>query len=330
MQQGGKTYRAFIPNTRVQNTLCIYQDKQTFCKYLASSLDKVLSVHLYTTVDEVDDVNVLQNEKAHEFLIMLTKSSNNTTTTTFTDKKSFISHLSNIQKVKQIVDDVYHPFVSVVKGKPKDVVGFCIKYKGGQHTYHTFQQMCDEYLDNMSLTNAQYAKMLADVSNVMEKVNKKGFLINGISHHTIGYVKASSTFKILDWQYMNMVTSKKQNGYILYSHPLKTYLNGSTSIIAKRNIALGTLLPKNKWVKHLKTYKSILAYSKTSFIYIIETNKKKHLHRFVPQFDKWSLALLAVFMAEKHHIKNQVEVVSKWLSVFTPNIQIDISNTESK
>lgn len=327
MQQGGRKYRAFNPKMTVQDTLCIYQDKQTFCKHLASCLDKVVSVQLYNTVDEK---TILQTEKAQEFLIMLTKSSNNTTTVTFTNKTPFVNYLNNIQEVKHIVDETYHPFVPIVKGKPKDVIGFCMEFKEGKHTYHAFQQTCDEYLDNMSLTQAQYTKMLVDISSVIEKVNRKGFLINGISHHTIGYHKSSGTFKILDWQYLNTIASKKHNGYMLYSHPLKTYLNGSTSVLAKRNIALGTLLPKNKWVRKLKSYKAIRAYSKTSFIYIIETYKKKDLPKFVSQFDKWSIALLAVFLADRHEVKLAVDMVNKWLSAFTPNVQTDISNFLSK
>jgi hypothetical protein len=211
-----------------------------------------------------------------------------------------------------------HPFVAVAHGKKKDVHGFAIYYKNGKVTYHTLQQACDEYLDAMTLTTKLYAKLLADMSSVIEHVHKIGYSINGISHQTIGYFKSTNTFKILDWQYIGLLSSRSHNGYVLYSHPLRSIMNGSPSMVAKRNIALGSLLSSNRWVRKLKSYKVIRAYSKASLMYILETYRKKQLITFVEHFDKYSLALLAIFLAEKNNIIAPTDDVTKWLAPFTP------------
>lgn len=325
--KGGKTYRAYINNSTLQDTLCIYKDTKTFCKFLASSLDKVQSVRLFYSPEGNE---VLNKDDAHTFLITLTNSNNRSITTTFTDKKVFLKHIDNVASVKQIIDETYHPFLPVVKGKAKqssqDVVGFSIEYKS-KSTFHTFQQVCDDYVDNMKLSNAEYTKMVNDISGVIDKVQRKGFCINGISHHTLGYYKASNSFKILDWQYMNTVASKKHDGYLLYSHPLKTYMSGATSMRAKRNMSLGSLLPKNRWVRRLETYNTMNAYSKASLMYIFDTYKKKEYLNFVPYFDRYALALVSIFIAEKNNIQAPSETISKWMSVFTPNAtKINIVN----
>jgi hypothetical protein len=317
--QGGKKYRAFSPPTTIQDTLCIYKDKTTFCKYLASSLDKVVSVNLFHASNTFD---VLNKDDAQTFLITMTKSSNKSATTTFTKKKDFLLHLEHVAFVRQNLDESHHPFIPVTKGSrthtSKEVIGFSIDYVKGKSTYHTFQQVCDEYIDTMSLTSPQYTKMLSDVSTVTDKMHRKGYSVNGISHHTIGYFKAENTFKILDWQFLTLLSKKKHNGYVLYSHPLKSYMNGATNLLAKRNVALGALLPKNRWVRHLMSYQIIKAYSKASMLYILETYKKKDYISFIPDFDKYSLALLSIFVAEKNNIKVPDDMITKWLSSFTP------------
>jgi hypothetical protein len=220
------------------------------------------------------------------------------------------------------MDESHHPFIPVTKGNKtqsgKEVIGFSIDYLKGKSTYHTFQQACDEYVDAMSLSTHQYTKMLSDVSSITDKMHRKGYNINGISHHTIGYFKAENTFKILDWQFLTPISKRKHNGYVLYSHPLKSYMNGATTLLAKRNVALGALLPKNRWVRQLMSYQIIKAYSKASMIYILETYKKKDYINFIPDFDKYSLALLSIFVAEKNNIKVPDDMITKWLSSFTP------------
>jgi hypothetical protein len=317
--QGGKKYRTFSPSTTIQDTLCIYKDTTTFCKYLASSLDKVVSVNLFYSQNTID---VLNKDNAQTFLITMTKSSNKTVTTTFTKKKDYLLHLEHVALVRQNLDESHHPFIHVAKGSKtqsgKDIIGFSIDYVKGTSTYHTFQQVCDEYVDTMSLSTFQYNKMLSDVSSVIAKMHRKGYSVNGVSHHTIGYFKAENTFKILDWQFLTLLSKRKHNGYVLYSHPLKSYMNGATSLLAKRNIALGALLPKNRWVRQLTSYPIMKAYSKASMLYILETYKKKNYITLIPEFDNYSLALLSIFVAEKNKIKVPDDMISKWLSAFTP------------
>lgn len=316
--QGGRKYRAFISQSKAEDTLCIYKDTKTFCKYLSSCLDRVTHVTLFYSSQETAS---LSKEEAHNFLITLTKSSNTSITTTFGNKKVYVRHLDNVATVEQNIDEAYHPFIPVVKSKPKNIVGFSIHYNKSAPTFHTFQQVCDEYVDEMTLSSSQYAKLLSDIASTVERIHKRGYSVNGISHHTIGYFKAVNTFKILDWQFMTPVEKKQHDGYVLYSHPLKSYMNGTTSLLAKRNVSLGSLLAKNKWVKKLPSYESISAYSKASLSYILETYKRKELQKFVTQFDYYSLALLAVFIGEKNNIKVPQETVSKWLSMFTPSMK---------
>lgn len=317
--QGGKKYRAFSRTTTVQDTLCIYKDTNTFCKYLASLLDKIVSVNLFSTSSNFD---ILNKDDAHMFLITMTKSSNKSVTTTFTKKNDFLQHLEHIALVRQNLDESQHPFIPVTKGskthKGKEVIGFSIDYVKGRTTYHTLQQVCDEYIDTMNLSTSQYIKMLSDISTVTEKMHRKGYSVNGISHHTIGYFKAENIFKILDWQFLTNFSKRKHNGYILYAHPLKSYMSGVTSILAKRNVALGTVLPKNKWVRYLQSYNIIKAYSKASMMYILESYKKKDYVTFIPNFDKYSLALLSIFIAEKNNLEVPTDMINKWLSIFTP------------
>lgn len=316
--QGGKKHRSFIPHTTIQDTLCIYKDTKTFCKYLASTLDKVASIQLFYTAKEYD---VLSKDEAETFLILLTKSTNTSLTSTFKELKTYLQHLENVTLVRQSIDEMYHPFMPVIKNKTKDVLGFAINYNKGSTTYHTCQQTCDEYIDMMTLSNTQYSKLLNDVSTVIDKIHKKGYCINGISHHTIGYFKNVNTFKILDWQFLMPVTSKKQNGYVLYSHPLKSYLNGATTLLAKRNISLGSLLTKNKWVRNLSSYQFMNAYAEASLLYILAINKRKNLINYIPHFDGYSLSLMAIFIAEKNHLKVPHDKVGTWLSSFTPNVK---------
>jgi hypothetical protein len=95
-------------------------------------------------------------------------------------------------------------------------------------------------------------------------------------------------------------------------------MNGSPSMVAKRNVTLGSLLFSNRWVRKLNSYKVLGAYSKASLMYILETYKKKQLISFVEHFDKYSLALLSIFIAEKNNINAPTDDITMWLSPFTP------------
>lgn len=320
--EGGKNYRTFTKNTTCQDTLCVYKDTKTFCKYLSTVLDSVQSVNLFYSQSFAKvESDVLLGEDAQTFLITLTKSTNNSVTSTFTGKLQFQKHFDNVIKLRQMLHNDDHPFISVVHGKGKshkDVNGFSIHYRNGKVTYHTLQQGCDEYLDTMTITPKLYSKLLADILSVVEHVHKKGYSINGISHQSIGYFKNTNKFKILDWQFIGLLSDKRHKGYVLYSHPLQSVMNGTPSMVAKRNITLGSLLFSNRWVRKLNSYKVLGAYSKASLMYILETYKKKQLITFVEHFDKYSLALLSIFIAEKNNINVPTDDITLWLSPFTP------------
>ena len=126
--QGGKTYRSYTTSTSTQDTQCIYKDVKSFCKYLSLKLDKVISVHLFYTSQSYD---VLDKNEADKFLIMLTKSTNKSLTSTFKKKNVFLNHLRNVALVRQTIEDTHHPFIPIMKGTNKEIVGFSINYIKG-------------------------------------------------------------------------------------------------------------------------------------------------------------------------------------------------------
>ena len=318
---GGKQYRSFHKNNSSQDTQCIYKDTYTFCKYLASILDTVEYVTLFYSVDVY---KVLSQEEASKFLIMLTKSDatkGSTITTTFKSNIHFARHIINILTVKSILDEIHHPFIPIVQeSKGKHVYGFKINYVKKQPTYHTFQQVCDQYIDTMKFTSATYNQLYTDISNTIDTALKKGYVVNGVSHQTIGYFKEAKRFKVIDWQYLSSIDNQKHNGYLLYSHPLKSYLNGVASLIAKRNMEIGSLLLNNRWVRRMKSYQQLNAFGKASIIYILETHKKKELPLFIKHFDKYALGLLLILIAEKNNIVPQEDTITKLFKPFIPRL----------
>jgi hypothetical protein len=320
--EGGKTQRTFKKAASVKDTQCIYNDKDTFCKYLTAVLDNVAAIHLYHNTS--DDQTILLGSDAKDLLAKLTSSQESTFTKTFVNRKSFEEELATIVTVVDLLNPLYYAYVPIGAGKAsikqKPSYGLSIIYKGKKRpSYHTFVAACDAYLDDMALTETQYKHLAGDLLEVVHAVNNKGYLINGLSHSNIGYFKEGNHFKLLDWQYLQrIVNTKKHKGYMLYAHPLKSYLTGSPAVIAKKNMSLATLIGKNKWIRRLSSFELMNAFGKASFEYIAElkaSNKK-----WVPFFDNYALAVLLLVIAEKNNIKAQKVMIDKLIEPFIPAI----------
>lgn len=323
--KGGKTQRTFKKVSKVEDTQCIYNDKNTFCNFLTKVLDNVDAIHLFHKA--VDDQTIVLGSDAKDMLVKLTSSKDSTFTKTFTNRKSFEEELATIITVVDLIDPLYHAYVPIVRpskvgssGKMKPAYGMSVHYKNKRKpTYHTFVDACDAYLDEMPLGDAQYKRLSSDLLEAVSVVNAKGYLINGLGHFNIGYFKDANRFKVLDWQYLQKVIDvKKHKGYLLYAHPLKSYIAGSSSVIAKQNMSLATLMGKNKWIRRLGSFQVMSAFGKASFEYITqlrESNKK-----WVPFFDNYSLAILLLIIAEKNNLKASKSVMDKLIEPFIPTI----------
>lgn len=320
--KGGKTQRTFKKAANTKDTQCIYNDKNTFCKYLTTVLDNVAAIHLYHNTS--DDQTILLGSDAKELLTKLTSSQESTFTKTFVNRKSFEEELATIVTVVDLLNPLYYAYVPIgsskVGIKQKPSYGLSIIYKGKKKpSYHTFVAACDAYLDDMALTETQYKHLVGDLLEVVHAVNNKGYLINGLSHSNIGYFKEGNHFKLLDWQYLQKtIDSKKHKGYMLYAHPLKSYLAGSPAVIAKKNMSLATLIGKNKWIRRLSSFELMNSFGKASFEYIgdLKVSNKK----WVPFFDNYALAILLLIIAEKNNIKAQKVVIDKLIEPFIPVI----------
>ena len=322
--EGGKTQRSFKRVAKVEDTQCIYNDKHTFCKYLTKVLDNVDAIHLLHNT--TNDQTIMRGDEAKDMLIKLTSSKDTTFTKTFMNKKAFVEELSTVVTVVELLDPHYHAYIPVLRpnskasSKGKLAYGLSIHYKGKKKTsYHTFVDACDAYLDEMPLSDSQYKRLAVDLGEVVNVVNQKGYLVNGLGHLNIGYFKDANRFKVLDWQFMQKtVNVKKHKGYMLYAHPLKSYLAGSPSVIAKKNMSLATLIGKNKWVRRLSSYEVMSAFGKASFVYI--TQLKVSNKKWVAYFDKYALAILLLVIAEKNNLKAPKGVIDNLIEPFVPVI----------
>lgn len=322
--EGGKTHRTFKKVAKVEDTQCLYNDKHTFCKYLTKVLDSVDAIHLFHNITS-NEQTIIQGDDAKALLVKLTSSQNSTFTKTFMNKKAFTQELATVVTVVELVDPHYHAYVPVVKSsktgsKGKLAYGLSIRYKGKKRTtYHTFVDACDAYLDEMALSDSQYKRLAADLVEVVNVINLKGYLVNGLGHLNIGYFKDANRFKVLDWQFMQKtVNVKKHKGYMLYTHPLKSYLAGSPSVIAKKNMSLATLIGKNKWVRRLSSFEVMSAFGKASFVYI--TQLKVSNKKWVAYFDNYALAILLLVIAEKNNLKAPKGVIDNLIEPFVPVI----------
>ncbi len=317
--EGGKTQRTFKGPSKVEDTQCIYKDKKTFCQYLTKVLDTVLSVDLY---HNVKDKTKLVGDEANEALVKLTSSHDFTFTKTFSNRKVFSAELICELLIVDLLGTKYHSYIPVPhlgKGVGK-AYGLVIHYKGKKKpTYHTFVDACDAYLDEMTLSETQYKRLTNDIVDVVGVVNSKGYLINGIGHLNIGYFAKNNCFKVLDWQFIRRTNDvKSHKGYMLYAHPLKSYLAGSPAVIAKKNMALAVLLRNNRWVKRLTSFEVMRAFGKSSFEYITQlptTNKK-----WVPYFDNYASAILLLIIAEKNKMQAPKGIIDKLIEPFIPII----------
>jgi serine/threonine protein kinase len=326
---GGKVYRKTTKGT-VEDTSCIYKDSKTFCKHMSTVLENVSGLTLFNSANA--KFTLSDKKEIDDVIISMTRSSDMVTKTFKGSQplKNFLHELNAYHEVMKILPNKkHHNIAPIMQFKSMPIFGLVLRYKDSRKpTYHIFSEGCSIKVLDMEFTPKLFSKFAKDITEVLDTLRSKGYCHNDIKPDNLYYCATTDRFKIVDWGYASQMSTTKplssmQRGSMFYSHPLKLYLSGLPSSVARRSMQIASLTRKEKWTRKLNSMIPLKSFGASSFDYIVNrysnlSSLKLH-NMYAPFYDNYSFALLLILLAEKNNIKAPKDSIDEKLAPFMPS-----------
>ena len=331
-QTGGKFYGEGMKGY-VEDAPCIKDDKKTFCKYLYDNEKDIQKMTLYNV--NLKRIIVTDPSEMQQIFALL-KKAKSIVAKTFKGNQP-VEYFKNELKASKIVastlpDPSYHTIAPAFIYKKMPVYGLVIQYNSisKSKTYHIFSEGCSTQILDVKFDQKLFDKFVKDIKEGFDVIHKAGICHNDVKPDNMIYCPNSKRFKIIDWELASFFPKKpvefNKCGTTLYNHPLKFYLGGLPSVVAKRLIGYSMLIGKHQWVKKLKSFDQVKAFAQTSLDHILKLHSddtKNKIHKkYAKYYDNYAFALTIIFIADKHKLKPPTSLINELLQPFTPSINL--------
>jgi serine/threonine protein kinase len=332
-QKGGKFYGEGMKGY-VEDAPCIKDDHKTFCKYFTDNQTDIAKVSLYNV--DLKHIDVKEPSEITNILNML-KEAKTIVAKTFKGNNP-VEPFKNELKASKIIASTlpnpdYHTIAPAFIYKKVPVYGMVIEYESAikSKSFHIFSEGCSTQILNVKFDQKLFNKFVNDIKEGFDVIHKAGIYHNDVKPDNMIFCPKSNRFKIIDWELASFFPKKPINfrkcGTTLFNHPLKFYLGGLPSVIAKRLIEYSLLLGKHKWVSKCKSYPLVKAFAQTSFEHILSIHADKtklQIHKLYAKFyDNYAFALTIILLADKHKLNVPKELIDDLLAPFIPNLFVN-------
>jgi len=195
----------------------------------------------------------------------------------------------------------------------KDVIGTVVTFTNGEKVYAIFGNKCE---NNYSM---DLDKFIVDILESIEILQITSYQHNDIKLDNI--VKCEDRYKLIDWARIGLITEKQKVGSLLGTSPMRWYINGYSSLIAKSLISYRTTM-RNYGFSKSPQYKITVNRILHEFDAELKTNPDREhlLTKYAYSFDIFMLGMTILHCVYKYELdfEKYKAVIFKFTSLRHP------------
>ena len=309
-----------------------------------------------TLLTETENIEVDKNDKSK--ILDLIKNSKNILVKKFiyvsflfgTKEKNFNNELIAYKRLMKIFKKDISKHTTIKKGfkyKGKNIYGLIF-----EDNYYIFLEKCYKTLENIKFTQETYNKLIKEIIETLDILNKFNYIHNDLKPDNI--ILCKNRFKIIDWESSNEIKDQSssfvnsKNGNLVFNHPIKFY-NVNVPFFMYKYIYKFEIM-SYKYLEDLKYPKIILKLFTDSFNKVVKDNShyykikaedietssldtphitstsqkniKKNKYFYLKNADYYSFAITVIFIAEKNKLMFPVKIINEILKPFHMHLNL--------
>lgn len=231
-----------------------------------------------------------------------------------TNEKRFNNELDGYKQLMSIFGNDISKYTTIKKVFQYD--GVDIYGLVFNNNYYIFIEKCHKTIDNIKFTQKTFNKLVSDIMETLDILNKNNYIHNDIKPDNI--ILCDDRFKLIDWESSNLIENQtstfinSKNGNFVFNHPIKFYKIGVPFFFYR--YIYNAEIQTYPYIKKLKSPLKIAESVYNSFDKVVDKYNQNPKDFYLKKSDYYSFAISVIYMAEKNNLNYPKKIIDNILA----------------